>query len=117
MAPLFSSIATRACGARPAIRLEARQLAGAVEQDAVEADCAAVELDRRVDVADADADVVDSLEGAHATSAGCAQQPGLDEDLAHRCDARLVGDRQPRRPHRRPPGWPSSFISALSWLW
>ena len=97
-------------------RLEARQLAGVVEEHAVEADVAAVEVDRRVDVADADADVVDPLEGAHAASTASAQQPGLDEDLAHPPQARGVGHGQPRR-RTSPPGWPSIFISALSWLW
>src|SRR6266516_672908 len=48
-----------ACRRRaPRDRLEARNLAGVVEEHAVEADMAAVELDRLVGVCDADADVV-----------------------------------------------------------
>ena len=56
-------------------RLEPGYLARVVEEHAVEADVSAVEVDRLVDVADADTDVVDPHEGRHAASTGCASRP------------------------------------------
>mgnify|MGYP003694400523 CR=1 FL=1 len=96
----ISSIATRAAGARPAIASSPGSVAGVVEQHAVEADVPAVELDRRVDVADADADVVDAHERRHAASTGCAEQPGSRRG-SRACRRRLASsvDRQARRPH------------------
>ena len=103
---------------RPArVRLQPDQLTGPVEQDSVEADRAAVELDRGVDVADADADVVHSLEGAHATSAGCANSPASTSTsrIAAMLASSVTGSRGGRTVV--PLGWPRSCISTFSWLW
>ena len=116
VAPLLSSIATRARRGAAGDRVEARQLSRVVEQHAVEADVAAVELDRGVDVPDADADVVDSHERAHAASTGSESRPA--STMISRSRRRLASSVTGRRGGRTsPPGWPSICISALSWLW
>lgn len=103
---------------RPAhVGLQPAQLTGPVEQDSVEADPPAVELDRSVDVAHTDADVVDSLEDAHATSAGCANSPASTSTsrIAAMLASSVTGSRGGRTVV--PPGWPRSRIRTFSWLW
>ena len=52
------------------MQVQAAELTGPVEEDSVEADRAAVEVDRSVDVADADADVpLDAADCARAPTA------------------------------------------------
>ena len=97
-------------------RLDGGQLSRRVEEDAIEADVAAVEGDRLVDVADADADVVDSLEDAHATSTASLTNPVSTR--ISRIRSMLAGSVTGRRGARTSPvGCPSSPISTLSWLW
>ncbi len=100
----------------PRNRLETRKLAGAVEEDAVEADVTSVELDRLVGIRDADADVVDTEKARHAASTVRPSRPASTRisSIRRKLSGSVTGSRGSRT---SPPGWPSIFISALSWLW
>ena len=114
VAPLDSSIATRARGARPANASTAGQLSRRVEEDAIEADVAAVEGDRLVDVADADPDMVDSLEDAHAISTASLTNPVSTRISRIRSQLAAIRHRQAgrtaplRRAARESPSAPSA---------
>ena len=94
--------------------LAARHGAAVVEEHVREAD-ASVEVERDVHVADPDADVVDAAEG-HAAPAVSTR---IDSSIrTARIAARLASSVTGRRGLRTsPPGWPSIFMIAFSWLW
>src|SRR5262249_36120397 len=97
--------------ARPAVW--ARHVTGVVEQDLAEADLP-VELRGRVQVADADPDVIHPPE-AH-TVADSLSSPNSTSTawISRRLCSSSTGNRGRRG---SPPGCPSIFMIAFSWLW
>src|SRR5262249_45484259 len=88
--------------------------AGPVEEHLREPDLT-VESERRVHVGNADADVVDAAKGGQPATGVCNRPNSTSTSWI---SSRLRGSSTGRRGRRgSPPGWPSSFMIAFSWLW